>query len=266
MKSFAVALSLIASVFQPMIPSNAQTPTSKSTMVVAHRGASGYAPENTLAAAKLGWQQGAHAVEVDVHLSSDNKIVVIHDKNTKRTSGKDLPVRQTRYDQLKVLDVGLWKDEKYIGEQIPLLEDIVNAIPDGKKLVVEIKSEKKIVKVIEQKFRNHPKVNQLIFIAFDYETILEAKKSFPENKAFWLSSKFQSGVESILEKVKRDGLDGVDLNYRIIDMELMKIAREVGVEVHTWTVNDIGRAWELRRLGVESITTDYPDKILEVVK
>ena len=237
-----------------------------STFVVAHRGASGYAPENTLAAARLGWEMGAAAVEIDVHLSAENTVVVIHDKSTKRTSGQELVVSKSTYDQLKVLDVGSWKDEKYVGEPIPTLLDIVNAIPDGKKLVVEIKSDKKIVEVIANNFRDHPMVDQLIFIAFDYETIVEAKKSFPDNKSFWLCSRFKSDIKSTLEKVKSDGLDGVDLNYRIVDNSLMQIARALGLEVHTWTVNDMDKAKELQMLGISSITTDYPDKILDILE
>lgn len=237
-----------------------------STFVVAHRGASGYAPENTLTAAKLGWEQGALAVEVDVHQSSDDKIIVIHDKNTKRTSGEDIEVSRAAYNQLKELDVGSWKDEHYAGEPIPLLKDIVDAIPDGKKLVVEIKSDKKIVNLIELEFKNHPKAEQLIFIAFDYETIVAVKKSFPENKAFWLSSRLKSDVRSELEKVKSDGLDGVDLNYKMITAELMEVAKILGLEVHTWTVDNPEKAAELYHLGIYSITTNYPDKILQITK
>lgn len=257
-------VSFVLTFMNSMISLSQSDPSS--TFVVAHRGASGYAPENTLAAVKLGWEMGATAVEIDVHLTLDNTVVVIHDKNTKRTAGKELIIATATYDQLKTLDVGRWKDEKYAGEQIPRLIDIVNAIPKGKKLVVEIKSDTKIVSVIGDELRNHPKVDRLIFIAFDYETIVETKKSFPSNKSFWLCSRFKTDIKSTLEKVKVDGLDGVDLNFRIIDREVMQNAKELGLEVHTWTVNDVDKAKELQELGISSITTDYPDRLLEIIR
>lgn len=234
-------------------------------MVVGHRGASGIAPENTVAAAKLAWEQGADAVEVDVHLSADDQIVVIHDKGTKRTTGKDYKVSETSYAILKELDAGSWKSEKYQGERIPLLQSVIDIIPDGKLLVVEIKSDKKIVPFIKKSFQQHPKADQLIFIAFNYETIVDAKNAFPANKAFWLSSSFKEEPEIVLKKVKEDGLDGVDLNFRMIDAELMEVAIAFELEVHTWTVNNMEKAVALKNLGVRSITTDYPDKVLKAI-
>lgn len=235
-------------------------------MVVGHRGSSKIAPENTVASAKLAWEQGADAVEVDVHLSSDNKIVVIHDKDTKRTSGVNLEVSKTPYSKLQQLDAGSWKSEQYKGERIPLLEEIVSIIPEGKFLVVEIKSDKKIIPFIKEAFLNHPKVGQLIFIAFSYEAIVDAKEAFPNNKAFWLSSSFKEEAKSVLSKVKNDGLDGVDLNFRMLNKELIDIATAMGLEVHAWTVNDLDKAKELRAMGVKSITTDIPDQVMKVIQ
>lgn len=240
----------------------AQRKNKDNIMVVGHRGASRYAPENTVASAKLAWEQQAHAVEIDVHLSSDNEIVVIHDYDTKKTCGQKYIVSETPLKTLKELDAGSWKDEKYKGEQIPTLSEIVSIIPDGRKLVVEIKSDIKIVPVIKKNFGDHPKVDQLLFIAFDYETIVAAKNAFPTNKSFWLSSKFPDGIKATLEKVKEDGLDGVDLRYSIVTPEVMKIAKKLGLEVHVWTVNDLDKAKELEQMGVYSITTDIPDQVL----
>lgn len=243
----------------------AQTKDNKNCMVVGHRGASRYAPENTVASAKLAWKLKADAVEVDVHLSSDNRIIVIHDSNTKRTCGQKYVVSQTPYKTLKTLDAGSWKDNKYKGEPIPTLSDVVSKIPKGRKLVVEIKSDITIVPVIKKNFSDHAKVDRLIFIAFDYETILEAKKAFPANKSLWLSSKFPKGAKATLEKVQADGLDGVDLHYSLVTPDLMDIAKELGLEVHVWTVNDLDKAKELNKIGVSSITTDIPDQVLKSI-
>lgn len=263
MKTFLLCLLFVLlNLVQPLY---AQQSSKDPCLVVAHRGASKIAPENTVASAKLGWELGADAVEIDVHLTSDNQVVVIHDYGTKRTSGKDYKISETPYEKIKDLDVGSWKGEKFKGEKIPLLEDVVSAIPKDKLLVIEIKSDKKIVPFIHEKLKGHPKAGQFIFIAFNYETILDAKKAFPKNRAFWLSGSFKEDTEIILSKVKADGLDGVDLHYRMITPDLIKTATELELEVHTWTVNDLGKAIELKTMGVWSITTDTPDKVLEVL-
>src|SRR5689334_354029 len=108
-------------------------------LVVAHRGASHEAPENTLAAFRLAWEQGADAIEGDFYLTRDREIVCIHDDNTKRTSGEDLSVAASTLAQLRRLDVGRWKDPKWKGERIPTLTEVLATIPAGKRIFIEIK-------------------------------------------------------------------------------------------------------------------------------
>lgn len=239
-----------------------QTEKAEGSIVVAHRGASHYAPENTVAAAELAWEQNADAVEVDVHLTSDNQIAVMHDYNTKRTTGKMFKISDTPMDSLRTLEAGGFKAEKYRGEPVPVLSEIVETVPAGKKLFVEIKSDKKIVPVLKQKFGDHPKLDQFVFIAFNYETIVAAKKAFPKNEAYWLSSKFKEDMKTEMQRVKDDGLDGVDLNYKIITPDLMAAAKELELGVHVWTVDDLEKAKELQKMGVIGITTNMPDKVL----
>ena len=116
----------------------------KSVEIIAHRGASHLAPENTMASVMLGWEKGAD-VEVDVYLSADNRIVVIHDSTTKRTGGTELEVKEAMSGELRKLDVGRFKAEEFAGEQIPFLADILETIPPKQKLYVEIKCGKEIL-------------------------------------------------------------------------------------------------------------------------
>ena len=115
-----------------------QTGCAPSVEIIAHRGASYLAPENTRASVMMGWEKKAD-VEVDVHLSQDNRIVVIHDSTTKRTTNQDLKVSETPSDVLHHLDAGSFKGEQFAGEPIPFLADIIDTIPPPKKLFVEIK-------------------------------------------------------------------------------------------------------------------------------
>src|SRR5688572_9852909 len=109
------------------------------TEIIAHRGASFDAPENTLAAVHLAWKQNADAVEVDVQFSKDGHIVVIHDDNTGKTAGVRRKVSAQALAELKSLDVGAWKHMKWAGERIPTLAEVFAVIPTGKRLFVEFK-------------------------------------------------------------------------------------------------------------------------------
>ena len=109
-------------------------------LIIAHRGASFDAPENTLAAVNLAWQQNADAVEVDVHLSRDGHLFVIHDADTRRTTGLDRKVAQLKLPQLPRHDAGRWKGAQWRGEKIPTLDEVLATVPRGKKIFIEIKS------------------------------------------------------------------------------------------------------------------------------
>ena len=118
--------------------------------VVAHRGASHDAPENTLAAFNLAWQQNADAIEGDFFVTADRKIVCIHDDETSRLAGQKVFVEKSTAEQLRKLDVGKWKDPKWAGQKIPLLQEVLETIPKGKAIVIELKSKKRIVPVLSE--------------------------------------------------------------------------------------------------------------------
>ena len=107
--------------------------------IIAHRGASHLAPENTLASVELAWRLGADAVEVDVRLTRDGRIVAIHDPTTDRTAGIHLEVAATHSSHLRRLDVGRYKHPRFAGERIPYLEEVLQTVPPGRQLFVEIK-------------------------------------------------------------------------------------------------------------------------------
>ncbi len=231
--------------------------TAQSAMIIAHRGASYIAPENTLASAKLGWEKGADAVEIDIYLTTDEKIIAFHDKTTKRTTNADYKITETPYSSLKSLDAGSWKSPEYKGEPIPLLSHIMDAIPHGKELVIEIKSGLEIMPYLKEMVYNHPKKEQTIFIAFDWEVILEAKRLFPQQPCYWLSS----NKDDVMDKwmlIKKNALDGINLHHKIITQELMLNAKNDNIPILSWTINDLKTANRLIALGIAGITTDRP--------
>lgn len=228
------------------------------TSIIAHRGSSFTAPENTVPAANLAWKQNADAVELDIYLSKDNRVVVMHDSNTKRTTGHDYKVAETNSEVLRSLDAGSWKNEKFIGEIIPFLEEMIATVPDGKKIVIEIKCGVEVLPALQQIVTNCGRKNQLVFISFGWETILATKQLFPENACYWLSSS-ATAVQEKMKDVARNGLDGLNLNYKIVDKKTVRLAKRKGLEVLAWTIDDPEEAKRLIRLGVTGITTNRPD-------
>jgi len=232
--------------------------------IIAHRGASYLAPENTVAAASLAWELNADAVEADIYLTTDNRVMVIHDKDTKRTcSGKkNMKIADTPSEVLREMDAGVWKGEKYKGEKIPFLSEIIETVPPQKTLVVEIKCGSEVLPHLKRVVENSGKEDQIIFIAFGWDTIMDTKKVFPENKCYWLSSS-KGGLKNKMEQIAEKGLEGVNLNYKIIDEEVMQMASENKLEVLTWTVDDPAEAERLAGLGVAGITTNRPGWLKE---
>jgi len=227
--------------------------------IIAHRGASHLAPENTVASVKLAWELGADAVEIDVHLSRDNRVMVIHDEDTKRTCNgkKNLTIKDAPSVILRDLDAGIWKGDEFKGEKIPFLSEVLETVPEGKTLVVEIKSDTKILPALQRVLEDNDKRDQIVFISFGWKTILQTRKAFPDNKCYWLSSS-KSGLKKKMEDAAKKGLDGVNLKHSMINEEIMALAKQLDLDVLTWTVDDPAEAQRLLKLGVSGITTNRP--------
>ncbi len=234
--------------------------------IIAHRGASYDAPENTVAAIKLAWEQGADGSEFDVYLSSDNHIVVIHDKDTKRTGGgAEKLVAKSTLAELQQLDVGLWKDAKFRNERIPTIADMFATVPTGKKVFVEVKCGPEIVPALDKALRaSKLKPKQTPVIAFDANVIAELKKIRPDVPAYWLVSLNKKdtpppSVASVIAKAREINADGLDLSAtEALDEAYAKAIHDAKLPLYVWTVNKPDVAERMIKLGVKGITTDRP--------
>lgn len=241
-------------------------------IVVAHRGASAYAPENTLAAFKLAWELGADAAEGDFHLTADGQIACCHDKTTERTGGQKLVVAESTFDELQAVEVGSWKDERFRGERIATLGDVLATVPTGKVFYVEVKCGPEIVPALAESIdASGLPSDRLRVIAFDKEVIRAVKQALPEYKAFWLSSlrrnkesqTWKPSLEDLIATAKEVGADGLDLQgvREVIDANFVRQCQDAGLSVHVWTVDDPEVAVAFGRAGVASVTTNCPDTI-----
>lgn len=232
---------------------------SESILYVAHRGASYLAPENTLASILLAWELGADAAECDIMLSADKQVILFHDKNTQKLTGQNYAVEETPWEMLKPLVVIPRESNRpeYQHETIPLLQDVLATIPQDRMLVIEIKTGPEILPHLKEVIEGHWKQGSISFIAFDFETIKQAKALYPGVPCYYLSM-FQADLKKHMGPILESGLDGVDLRHQMIDEKLMDRCREAGLDVWCWTVNDPQVARKMMELGVSAITTDRP--------
>lgn len=235
--------------------------------LIAHRGASLDAPENTLAAFRLAWEEGADGIEGDFRLTSDGEIVCLHDPSTGRTAGVDLAVVDSTIARLRELDVGSWKGEKWRGEPIPTLREVIATVPQGKRLFIELKSGTEILLPLAAILAETGLGGeQAAVLSFSEEVVAEARKLLPQVRALWITdykpdrqSGWSPSIEAILKTLEKTGASGLASQaHRSIDAAFVRAVRTAGKEFHVWTVDDPAAAARFVALGADSITTNRP--------
>jgi len=234
--------------------------------IIAHRGASFDAPENTLASIELGWKQNADAVEIDVQFSKDGHIVVIHDDNTRKTAGVRKKVSAQTLAELKALGVGRWKHAKWADERIPTLADAFATIPDGKRLFVEIKCGAACIPKFIEDFKASGKdPTQVVPIGFALETMRQLKRALPDLEICWIAAfrrtlrGWSPTAEKLIAQAREAGLDGLDVSGKgPVNATFARKVHDAGLTLYIWTVDSPAKAKQLIAAGVDGITTNKP--------
>lgn len=247
-------------------------------LIVAHRGASYAAPENTIPSFELAFKEEADFIEGDFWLTKDNEIVCIHDRNTKRVASKKnkLNVRSSTLSDLKKVDVGIWKGDQFKGTTIPTLQEVLKIIPEGKGIYIELKEDREIfVEKLREILNQFPiQKDRIRIIAFNPNTVKLAKKILPEIKTYWLFGWYFSRKKCLKSLAQRRltqtlrtlNCDGIDVNAApYIDEKLVKSLRENNLDFCAYDVDKVEDAIRLINLRVDSITTNSPLKMREKI-
>lgn len=254
------------------------TSEASAQLIVAHRGASHDAPENTLAAFRLAWDQGADGIEADFHLSRDGQIVCIHDADTERVAGSRQVIAESSLQSLRQLDVGGWKDARWQGERIPTFAEVLGVIPEGKWFFLELKTGPEIVEPLAKELANfRGDRGKLVIISFNADTIASCKELLPSIAAHWLtgfkydeaSGRWRPDAGTVARTVEISGADGVGLQGRreVVDRDFLKRIEGSGVkEFHVWTIDAPEGARFFQAAGAIGITTNRPGLIRQALE
>lgn len=232
------------------------------TKVTSHRGSSVSAPENSLSSIHAAVEDMADYAEIDVQETKDGIIVLFHDSNTKRITGKKWKIYKKNYEDLLTLDIGKWFSEEFEGERIPTLDEVMKVAKGKIKLNIELKPsgtqkdfEKKVVEVIEENGFE----DDCIISSFSYSSLTKIKKMNHNIKTGYILSAVYGNYYDL------EYADFFSLEQSFVNEKVVVEIHKRGKEVHVWTVNDKKRMEELAQIGVDSIITDDPVKARNVI-
>jgi len=231
------------------------------TKVWAHRGASGYYPENTMSSFEEAVKQKADGIELDVHLSKDGYLVVCHDETLNRTTNGKGFIKQYDLYELKQLDAGSWFDKRFKGEKIPLLEEAIDLVKrSNMELNIEIKAgsifypgiEEKVLKMIDK----YGVRNKVIISSFDHYSLVKIKNIDKDIKTGIL---YTEALYKPINYMKTTGANALHPNYITLTKDVVEEAHSLGIDINTYTVNIEEHIRLIKSMNVNAIITNYPD-------
>jgi glycerophosphoryl diester phosphodiesterase len=232
------------------------------TLLIAHRGESRDAPENTLAAIWLAWERGAPAVEIDVRRSADGDLMVIHDADTRRIGGPRRPVRAQATTELRTLDAGAWKHRRWRGERIPLLAEVLATVPACGRLLIEVKEGPECVPpLVDALASARIAPEQAVVLSFDASTAGAAAQALPRHEVALLLTARQwtpcGSLARALLRAQTLGCRALDVQaHRSLNAAVVGAVHAAGLLLYCWTVNRVSTAHRLAVAGLDGITTD----------
>lgn len=232
---------------------------------IAHRGASGIAPENTLAAFKKALEIGVDAVELDLHGTADSEVVVIHDASLDRTTNMSGLIKQTTLEAIKQADAGAWFNPEFEGEQVPTLAEALACITDSTIALLEIKDET-IAEAVVEKIHEMDLLELTVIISF-HTSVLQAVRALePRIPTGWLigSSNEHTHPIQLCQQLGSLGSSLLNVNHQLITDEFAYEVRRRGIALWCWTVDDVDRMRQMRAFEVQGITSNYPERFSEV--
>jgi len=223
--------------------------------VIAHRGAAGKAPENTLASIRQAVKDGADWIEIDVQETLDGKVVVIHDSDFMKLAGRDLKVWNSTVKELQEIDVGSWFGPEFSAERVPTLAQVLEEVRGQSRVLIELKYyghdrqlEQRVVDIVEKAVM----VNDVAVMSLEHSGIKKFHALRPDWVVGLLSSKAIGNLSDL-------DVDFLAINMGMATPEFIRRALKADMQLFVWTVNDQVSMSRMMSLGVDGIITDEPE-------
>lgn len=232
--------------------------------VIAHRGASAHAPENTAAAFRLAARIGASFVETDLRCTRDGRFVLLHDMRVNRTTDGRGHVAQIEFDTLRRLDAGSWFGQEFTGERILTLEEglaLAENLALGVYLEIKIPLDAPLQEALARQLRRFP-LDRLVLLSFHPETLRAIQAAEPRLKTALLVRRARPAIEAA-SQAKASLLAP---HRRQISARLVARAHQSGFDVVTWTVNSEREMHKMIAMGVDGIMTNWPERLIEALR
>ena len=242
---------------------------SRRPIIIAHRGSSAFAPENTLTAFRHALNDGADAIELDVRLTKDRKLVVIHDARLERTTDGRGRVSDHSLSELKKLTAGRWFHRRFASEKAPTLEETLQLIPPTVGLNIELKAERNdpfataLVRLCLELVRKDVSPGRILVSSFHHSLIKYLKNRFPEILTGLIFHPLRSFGRSAISKGTSIGVDFLVFDGSSIRKRIVRAAHEDGIFVAEYTVNSRWRAQRALRFDLDGIITNDPARVRE---
>ncbi|MDD2348385.1 MAG: glycerophosphodiester phosphodiesterase family protein [Kiritimatiellae bacterium] len=244
---------------------------------ISHRGESMDAPENTMAAFRLSQERGVFGFECDIYTTSDNEIICLHDVTLDRTTDGSGKPGDFTLAELRKLDAGLWKNEKFKGERIPTLTEALTLAREGSEIYIDIKRADipRLVEIVKAE----PKATaeRIVFLGGG-GNIPQLRELLPDYRTYWVvgvrekeDGTLTPSAQEAVAALKKMGAHGIDLQghgaaaQKLITKAYVQTIKDAGFSFHVWTINSAVRAAELAELGAETITTDCGGRLDELL-
>jgi glycerophosphoryl diester phosphodiesterase len=234
--------------------------TAPAFMVIAHRGASSYAPENTFAAFELAIRMGAHHIELDVEATNDGHIVVIHDDTVDRTTNGTGPVTGQSLAALQALDAGSWFGAQFSSERIPTFDEVLGRYKGRVHIHTEIKGRSTYLSErTADLVRQHGMIDQVTITSFQKARLEEIRAYAPELPTGWLLAE---ASDAVVAQARTIGVRQICPRADTVTTEMVSRLQAEGFAVRAWGVATEALMRQVVRSGADGATVNFPDKLL----